>query len=138
MDKSQGGGGDKNSANASHKKIEPSQSAQFAAKRTQPMQGFRLPGLVQMIQEGRGSQDHEKDAAHVLQGLYTQVFDIPSGFLVKPISLLNVGAVAPGEENSLSLVRAGNGALGQQSDVTVQVRVVNGKEPQRLRLLRQV
>lgn len=89
------------------------------------MQRFRLPGLVDVIEKGRRSQDHEEDSAHVFKGLDAQVFDIHARFLVETLGMLNLGAAAPGDKYGLGFRRRLDRAISEQTNVPIQVRVMN-------------
>jgi len=68
------------------------------------MECLGLPSLVQRVQKGGSGQDHEKNARPVLQGLDAPIFNIKTRFLVKTVSVLNVGAIAPGNKSGLRIV----------------------------------
>src|SRR5438876_194870 len=100
------------------------------------MEGFGLPGLVEMVQESGGGQDHQENTTHVFKGVNAQVFDIQASLLVQAVSMLDVGAETPGDKNGLGIGRGEDGSVGEQAEVAVKVRVMNSQQPQRLWLIR--
>ena len=98
----------------------------FATERPEPMESFWLPGLVEVVKESSRNQDHQEDAPHGFESMNTEVFNVETGFLVETVGMLNVRAIAPGDEDGLSNLGGADGVIGEQAEVTVEVRAVNG------------
>lgn len=69
--------------------------------------------MVEMVEKGSCSQDHEKDTAHGLKSVNAEVFDIETGLLVEAVGMLNLRATTPGDKHGLSLVARADGTSGE-------------------------
>lgn len=92
--------------------------------------------MSDVIHKQSRQHNQDEDAPHAFQGMHPHNFDIQAVFLVEAIRVFNLGTMVPLGVHGFGIGSGVDGDVGEQDQITIQVRVVGNQGPQHLLRLR--
>ena len=105
---------------------------ELATQAAEPQDGLPGPGFVDEVYEQGGEQDQEKKAAHAFEAVDAHVFDIEALFLIEAVGVFDAWPAAPLGVDLFGVLAVGDGDVGQQNDLPMQVQVIGDQRPDAL------